>query len=140
MLQHKMKLIRKERAVGLISASSNYVPRDEVLNELVFGTQEELSKASTVPFCAFNSGKDVWVDVGTKTIGVESLQQYINVSPISTLHVGDQMGQTGNDVRTRYACPTLWVASPKETNHLLKLVLRDRVQQQQDQQHLSDFF
>ncbi len=67
-----------------------------------------------------------WVDVGTKSIAVEALQQYLSIKAEDTLHVGDQMSQTGNDVRARFSCPTLWVMNPKETRFLLLQLIEDR--------------
>ena len=45
-----------------------------------------------IPFCAFNGGSDVWVDIGNKLIGVQILQNYLNAKPGETFHIGDQVG------------------------------------------------
>jgi IMP and pyridine-specific 5'-nucleotidase len=133
-LDVKMRMIRKPRAIGYIAREPEYVPRKEMLNELVFAAkdrlqsweEESVNAATAIPFCAFNSGKDVWVDVGHKAIAVQSLQTYLGVRPEETLHVGDQMDAVGNDVRARLSAPSLWVANPKETHYLLQTLLAHR--------------
>ncbi len=45
----------------------------EMLEEVALAVQERL-KDFTVPHCAFNGGKDVWVDVGNKSLGIRALQ------------------------------------------------------------------
>lgn len=52
----------------------------EVLEEIVFTIQAQLVD-SPLPFCAFNGGADVFVDVGNKSLGLESLMQYLNLKP-----------------------------------------------------------
>ena len=83
--------------------------------------QEALARegAAAVPFCAFNGGSDAWVDVGNKRVGVTGLQRFLAVSPEGCLHVGDQFLSTGNDRASRSCAPCAWVASPRETKHLL---------------------
>lgn len=66
-----------------------------------------------------------WVDIGHKSIAVQSLLQRFGLKPTEVLHVGDQMSRTGNDYRARTACATLWIANPKETKHLLKLIIQN---------------
>ena len=73
-------------------------PRKEVLDEIAYATQSVLLQEK-LPFCAFNSGKDVWVDIGHKSLAVESLMKYFKLSPWEVLHTGDQMSKTGNDFR-----------------------------------------
>ena len=51
----------------------------------------------SMPFCAFNGGRDVFVDVGSKDLGIASLQRIVGATPQSTLHMGDQFTLTGND-------------------------------------------
>ena len=58
----------------------------------------------SMPFCAFNGGRDVFVDVGSKDLGIASLQRIVGATPQSTLHMGDQFTQTGNDLLARRAC------------------------------------
>ena len=72
-----------------------------------------------IPFCAFNGGKDVWVDVGNKLLGVKVLQELLGCQEHETLHFGDQFLGTGNDIATRSACCTCWVVNPEETEVLL---------------------
>ncbi|KAJ1981072.1 IMP 5'-nucleotidase [Dimargaris verticillata] len=125
---HDMKLdaqvLRKERAVGIVPQS----PLDrEQLDECALSTQQcllQYNHASTpdqgkIPFCAFNGGSDVWVDVGNKLIGVQVLQEHLGFSPRETLHVGDQFLSTGNDIATRTACCTCWIINPQETHGML---------------------
>ncbi|KAL2913971.1 IMP 5'-nucleotidase [Polyrhizophydium stewartii] len=72
-----------------------------------------------IPFCAFNGGSDVWVDIGNKLIGVGMLQEMLGCAGRETLHVGDQFLSTGNDIATRRACCTTWITSPEETAQVL---------------------
>jgi hypothetical protein len=50
-----------------------------------------------LPWCAFNGGRDAWVDVGNKSVGVQAMQAFLGVSQDASLHVGDQVGN-------RYLC------------------------------------
>ena len=77
-----------------------------------------------MPFCTFNGGRDVFVDVGSKDLGIASLQALVGARPQSTLHIGDQFTLTGNDLLARRACGTLWVDSPEETSILLSYMIR----------------
>ncbi|KAI8056059.1 IMP-specific 5-nucleotidase [Syncephalis plumigaleata] len=120
------RVLRKPRAVGVIS-NGNAVIRREQLDECTLSTQHALLKyqhspsqdQAPLPFCAFNGGSDVWVDIGNKFIGVQLLQAYLGTTPSTTLHVGDQFLSTGNDFSTRTACCTTWIVSPKETSEVL---------------------
>lgn len=135
-------LMRKDRAVGIVPDPPNVrIPR-ESLEETVLVTQKilELSlagRAKRVPFCAFNGGRDVFVDIGDKSWGVTVCQKYFEnqsrangehgahghgfeIGPESTLHVGDQFLSAGaNDFRARSVGTTAWIASPEETVELL---------------------
>ena len=73
-MQH---IIRKERAVGLIPGAPTIY---EVLEELAITVQQQLVDAP-LPFCAFNGGGDVFVDVGNKSLGLEALMQYLKFNP-----------------------------------------------------------
>jgi IMP and pyridine-specific 5'-nucleotidase len=73
----------------------------------------------SIPFCAFNGGSDVWVDIGNKLIGVQILCNWLGTFAHETLHVGDQFLSTGNDIATRSACCTLWITNPEETHDVL---------------------
>ncbi|KAK1974722.1 IMP-specific 5'-nucleotidase [Colletotrichum cereale] len=82
-----------------------------------------------VPFCAFNGGRDVFVDIGDKSWGVTVCQRWFAAKagrpeqPIagkSTLHIGDQFLSAGsNDFKARSVGTTAWIASPAETTELL---------------------
>lgn len=95
----------------------------QVLEELAITAQSEISSA--LPFCAFNGGNDVFVDVGNKSLGLEALMGYLDFSPQEVLHVGDRFTQSGNDSATRDCCSILWVASPEETGFFVKTLLKD---------------
>lgn len=74
-----------------------------------------------MPFCAFNGGNDVFIDVGNKEWGVRACQKYFGgIAGSKTLHVGDQFLSVGaNDFKARLACCTAWIANPAETVALL---------------------
>jgi IMP-specific 5'-nucleotidase len=89
----------------------------ESLEEAVLASQRTLSHhpvSEKIPFCCFNGGSDVWVDVGDKSLGVSVLQRYfdnakneIRIWGGNTLHVGDQfMSLGGNDFK---AVVPLWM-------------------------------
>ncbi|KAI1472335.1 IMP-specific 5-nucleotidase [Daldinia caldariorum] len=132
-------LMRKDRAVGIIpSPATVRIPR-ESLEETVLVVQKilELSvvggrdfdnnNKQLVPFCAFNGGRDVFVDIGDKSWGVSVCQQWFGgsdaqsrIRPEQTLHVGDQFLSAGsNDFKARSVSTTAWIASPAETVELL---------------------
>lgn len=54
-----------------------------------------------LPFCAFNGGNDVFIDIGDKSWGVLSCQQYFGgIAGKKSLHVGDQFLSVGaNDFK-----------------------------------------
>ena len=91
----KCQIIRKQRAVGnllpLLSADVGLVPEKskltrECLEEAVLASQRTLSHhpvSQKIPFCCFNGGSDVWIDVGDKSLGVSVLQRYFHNSTIS---------------------------------------------------------
>ena len=58
--------------------------------------QRHLVDAS-LPFCAFNGGADVFVDVGNKSLGLEALMAY--------------MGFTAPQVHTMDTQPRYWILS-----------------------------
>ena len=60
------------------------------LDTLVKRRKMSASPAS-VPFCCFNGGSDVWLDIGNKNIGVQILCEYLKCQGQNTLHVGDQV-------------------------------------------------
>lgn len=119
----RARVIRKKRSVGLVpSGGDTKIPR-EALDETAIRAQNVLANEN-IPFCAFNGGRDCWVDVGNKRVGVLILQHYLGISPSHTLHIGDQFLNTGNDFAARDVCPCVWITSPEETTYLLKYMLR----------------
>jgi IMP and pyridine-specific 5'-nucleotidase len=145
-------VLRKDRAVGIIPASPDIrIPR-ESLEETVLVVQKILelssmgvlagqrakprpegssaaaSPARRIPFCAFNGGRDVFVDIGDKSWGVTVCQRWFSerdgggasIRGENTLHVGDQFLSAGsNDFKARSVGTTAWIASPAETVELL---------------------
>jgi IMP and pyridine-specific 5'-nucleotidase len=121
-------VIRKKRSVGLVPTSVASMTR-ESLDESVLRVQESIFKMNSglgpvPPFCAFNGGRDAWVDVGNKRVGVVVLCAYLGIPPKAALHIGDQFLNTGNDYAARDVCPCIWIINPDETTYILKSVLR----------------
>ena len=119
------EILRKERAVGIYPQPGFKFTREQ-LEETVLVVQQVVEMAPEVieggiPFCAFNGGNDVFVDIGDKSLGVQGCQKWFGgVKAANTLHVGDQfLSGGGNDFKARSACITAWVASPAETVTLL---------------------
>lgn len=155
------RLIRKDRAVGIIPDPPHIQIARESLEETVLVVQRILELSSLglreqaaaaagkigggagsvvpdkrgVPFCAFNGGRDVFVDIGDKSWGVAVCQQWFGrrdaastgataastaIRGENTLHVGDQFLSAGsNDFKARSVGTTAWIASPSETVELL---------------------
>jgi IMP and pyridine-specific 5'-nucleotidase len=125
-------ILRKERAVGIIpSVPGSKFPR-ESLEETVLVVQKKLEMSEVgkkLPFCAFNGGNDVFVDIGDKSWGVLVCQNYFggrlkregeSIRGERTLHVGDQFLSAGsNDFKARVVGTTAWIANPAETVDLL---------------------
>ncbi|KAL1869850.1 hypothetical protein VTK73DRAFT_2924 [Phialemonium thermophilum] len=133
-------LARKDRAVGIVPSPPHArIPR-ESLEETVLVVQKTLElsvpgRARRVPFCAFNGGRDVFVDIGDKSWGVNVCQRWFGsaggaggsgggtgsmIPAENTLHVGDQFLSAGaNDFRARNVGTTAWIANPGETVELL---------------------
>ncbi|KAF2813797.1 IMP-specific 5'-nucleotidase-like protein 1 [Mytilinidion resinicola] len=128
------QILRKERAVGIIPPEGVKFPR-ESLEETVMVTQKILEMSPVgrrLPFCAFNGGNDVFVDIGDKSWGVLACQRFFGgLEGSKTLHVGDQFLSAGaNDFKARLACTTAWIASPAETVQLLDEIAElDEMQQ-----------
>jgi IMP and pyridine-specific 5'-nucleotidase len=124
----KAGILRKSRAVGLIQ-KPNTGPsklRRESLDECVLRVQQDLrALESKVPYCAFNGGNDVFIDIGNKRVGVRGLQSFFGFQGQHCLHVGDQFLNTGNDFAARGCCPTVWVTSPLETYYVVRRILDD---------------
>ncbi|CAK0783513.1 hypothetical protein CVIRNUC_006712 [Coccomyxa viridis] len=120
-LRLPVTVVRKERAVGAIPEVPTVY---EVLEEMAITVQSHLVD-SRCPFCAFNGGADVFVDVGNKSFGLEALMKHLGHTPSEALHVGDRFTASGNDAITRDCCCILWVANPEETDFFIKLLLTD---------------
>lgn len=85
----RARMIRKERAVGMIPLDADgrienpkltASLRREMLDECVLRTHDAIKRLkSELPFCAFNGGSDVWVDIGNKSVGVQALQAHLTV-------------------------------------------------------------
>ena len=123
------RVIRKKRSVGLVPLQAGSVISRESLDECVLRAHEALQKlnngaGASLPFCSFNGGSDVWVDVGNKRVGVQILQSFCGIDPIESLHIGDQFLNTGNDYAARSVSPCVWIISPQETTYILKSILR----------------
>ena len=125
-------ILRKERAVGIIPSAPDYHFPRESLEETVLVVQKKLEMSEVgklLPFCAFNGGNDVFVDIGDKSWGVLVCQNFFgsggdkdgeSIRGERTLHVGDQFLSAGsNDFKARVVGTTAWIASPKETVELL---------------------
>ncbi|KAL2689331.1 IMP 5'-nucleotidase [[Neocosmospora] mangrovei] len=149
------EIMRKDRAVGIIPKTPESRIARESLEETVLVVQRILelsslgsteqhpakprpssspplppsvvSQSRRVPFCAFNGGRDVFVDIGDKSWGVTVCQQWFGnresggvIRGENTLHVGDQFLSAGsNDFKARSVGTTAWIASPAETVELL---------------------
>lgn len=126
-------ILRKERAVGIIPSVPGYRFPRESLEEAVLVVQKKLEMSDVgklIPFCAFNGGNDVFVDIGDKSWGVCVCQEYFGkaaggkggtIRGDRTLHVGDQFLSAGsNDFKARVVGTTAWIASPGETVDLLQ--------------------
>jgi len=152
-LRLPVRVIRKERAVGVLPLAPTVyeVLEDLAISvqvELAGGKRWEGEKDKSnrgrgregegegssessssspplLPFCAFNGGGDVFVDVGNKSLGLDALKAYLGLSPSQVLHVGDRFTASGNDSATRDCCSILWVANPEETDFFIKLLIAD---------------
>ncbi|GKZ38955.1 iMP 5'-nucleotidase [Aspergillus brasiliensis] len=116
-------VLRKDRAVGVYPTERGRISREQ-LEETVLVVQNTVERSEVgarLPFCAFNGGNDVFVDIGDKSWGVRACQRYFGgIEPARTLHVGDQFLSAGaNDFKARLASTTAWIASPSETVQLL---------------------
>mmetsp|Transcript_17575 Transcript_17575/g.52054 ORF Transcript_17575/g.52054 Transcript_17575/m.52054 type:complete len:437 (+) Transcript_17575:115-1425(+) len=132
----RARIIRKERAVGMIALDEHgkvenpkltATLRRELLDECVLRIHDAIKHIDTpLPFCAFNGGSDVWVDIGNKSVGVSALQEFLEVKQSKSLHLGDQFSVTGNDKAARNVAATLWVIAPIETAKCLRTILGRR--------------
>jgi IMP and pyridine-specific 5'-nucleotidase len=106
-LRLRAQFIRKERAVGLYPGGESMATKivhghgtkklkKEALDEVVMRVMDVLHKVNppiTLPYCAFNGGRDCWVDIGNKGVAVRVLQSLLSLAPHQCLHVGDQVFQ-----------------------------------------------
>lgn len=102
-MQLPAQILRKERAVGIVPIGGVKLPREQ-LEETVLVTQKILEMSAIgrkIPFCAFNGGNDIFVDIGDKSWGVLACQRYFGgIEGGKTLHVGDQFLSAGaNDFK-----------------------------------------
>jgi len=98
-----VQVLRKKRAVGIFPSKGVKLAREQ-LEETVLVVQRilEMSAAGKrIPFCAFNGGNDVFVDIGDKSWGVMACQRYFGgIEGGKSLHVGDQFLSAGaNDFK-----------------------------------------
>lgn len=133
-LRLPVDVVRKQRSVGVVPRVHTIY---EVLEELAITTQSQLRDRVPLPFCAFNGGADVFVDLGNKSLGLEALLNYLGVRPQHALHVGDRFTASGNDMATRDCCCILWVAGPGETNWFVELLLVDLLVRSRDMQYVE---
>ena len=104
-----VQVLRKKRAVGIYPSRGIRLSREQ-LEETVLVVQRilEMSLAGKrIPFCAFNGGNDIFVDIGDKSWGVMACQRYFGgIEGSRSLHVGDQFLSAGaNDFKVK------WLAS-----------------------------
>ncbi|CAK7895014.1 IMP-specific 5'-nucleotidase 1 [[Candida] anglica] len=165
-LTEKSTIIRKERSIGIIPNPGHKIIREH-LEEMVLSCSAKLqvlltktdhsgsielhngntvcetrerNPADDIRVCAFNGGSDVWVDIGDKSLGVESLQRYLcqdippdthNYCPIlkaESLHIGDQFASVGaNDFKARLSACTVWIANPAETVGILDDLIQNLI-------------
>lgn len=107
------QIIRKERAVGIVPLPGTKLSREQ-LEETVLVCQRGLETSpagSRLPFCAFNGGSDVFIDIGTKQWGVLACQKYFGgVDGSRTLHIGDQFLSIGaNDFKVKAHCLSYYI-------------------------------
>ena len=133
----RARIIRKPTSIGIIPGGPKMIDevpqghgneklKSEALNEVVLRALDELNnmeQSVSFPYCAFNGGRDAWVDVGSKGVAVEALQAYFSIESESCVHIGDQFLKTGNDISARATCTTIWIENPKETFKILDHVL-----------------
>lgn len=120
--------IRKERAVGVLYRGKIHRSTTFLLDELALLARVAVVKVlaqrqQQLPFCTSNSGQDVFMDIGSKEIGVDLLRGLVGAKRNQTLHVGDKFSLTGNDLPARRACGTVWVDDPEETALVLRELL-----------------
>jgi IMP and pyridine-specific 5'-nucleotidase len=106
-LKLRAKVLRKAKAVGVYPGGKEMAMKvavghgsrklkQEALDEVVLRVGDAIrrrhhEKPFSIPYCVFNGGKDAWIDVGNKSVGVAALQGYFNLDSSESLHVGDQV-------------------------------------------------
>ena len=129
-LHLRCSIKRKKRAVGLVPGgdfdadkpgSGRKRIREEALEEAVARVHAHVAALGLkIPYCAFNGGRDVWVDVGNKGVALKVLGKYLNIHPWNILHVGDQFQPSGNDLSARQSSTTVHINNPEETKAVLR--------------------
>lgn len=71
-----VQIVRKERAVGVVPKGAVVY---EQLEELAISAAYHLVDMP-VPFCAFNGGADVFVDIGNKSLGLHALMKFLGAT------------------------------------------------------------
>jgi len=127
-----VQFLRKSRAIGCFPTRAEDRIAYEALEDVALAIQDKMTQKSTfgpqgspVPFCAFNGNRDVWVDVGNKSYGIQSLLEYLGIAGEHTCHLGDRFTNTGNDKSSRAVAMTIWVTNPIETEDYLQLFLME---------------
>ncbi|EEP77946.1 IMP-specific 5'-nucleotidase 1 [Uncinocarpus reesii 1704] len=115
-------ILRKERAVGIYPLEGHRMHREQ-LEETVLVAQQTVETSAVgrrLPFCAFNGGNDVFVDIGDKSWGVLCCQTYFGgIDRSKTLHIGDQFLSAGaNDFKVMAENPAA-VAPDRPASHLI---------------------
>lgn len=106
-LKLRAKVLRKEKAVGVFPGGKEMAMKypighgskklkQEALDEIVLRVMEAIRQCKkhhqiSLPYCVFNGGRDAWIDIGNKSVGVAALQAYFQCTPSQCLHVGDQV-------------------------------------------------
>jgi IMP and pyridine-specific 5'-nucleotidase len=127
-----VQFLRKSRAIGCFPTRAEDRIAYEALEDVALAIQDKMTQKSTfgpagspVPFCAFNGNRDVWVDVGNKSYGIQALLEYLGIEGEHTCHLGDRFTNTGNDKASRGVAMTVWVTNPIETEEYLYLFLKE---------------
>ncbi len=149
--QLEVTTVKKKYATGVLYVGNENPSVPLFLDEIAFEIRDYLQsefspsglrlssgQTGSLPFCTFNGGRDVFVDVGSKAVGIRSLQKYLGLvdefftddldvvereEAPHTLHFGDQFTRAGNDLLARKVASTVWVSEPSETVLFLRQLL-----------------
>eukprot|EP00123_Amoebidium_parasiticum_P013581 comp22041_c3_seq1/m.32012 comp22041_c3_seq1/g.32012 ORF comp22041_c3_seq1/g.32012 comp22041_c3_seq1/m.32012 type:complete len:499 (-) comp22041_c3_seq1:163-1659(-) len=122
-LELPVRVVRKERSVGAVRLSDKADIAKETFDEVAWRVKDAIDRAKIpVAFSVTSGGKDVWVDVGNKPLGIQMLENYTGSSPATTLHFGDLFAADATSCE-RITCCTAWVQSTSETDDLLGILL-----------------